>query len=390
MRKQKLILIISTVLIILTASFTIVLATDDEQDIKAAGAKIRIISENATNIYAAGARVTIEGKAKQDIWVAGALLDIDIETAGDLHAAGSRISVKGKVAGKARLAGADLKIDAEIGEILNAAAASIEISENAKLPANTSLAGALIEFHGAAKDNLSLYADEVVFSGQASGTVTIEGRNVQLDDTARIEGNLIIRSSEEAVISPNAIVVGEFTQTGLEDSEFFKEHDDKFDGRGFFLILSTSIFLLGLILVIFARSFVEQGITTLRAQPGRSILLGLAVFFGIPLFVIASMFTILGIPIGVATLLLLPFLFILGFTTTTLGVSDWLLNRHNQPKKTGQRLLLLAAGVVLLVIIGFIPFLGGLLLSLALLFGLGVIAVTIGHVLNGKVLAAQM
>ncbi len=377
-------------LIILTASFTIVLATDDEQDIKAAGAKIRIISENATNIYAAGARVTIEGKAKQDIWVAGALLDIDIETAGDLHAAGSRISVKGKVAGKARLAGADLKIDAEIGEILNAAAASIEISENAKLPANTSLAGALIEFHGAAKDNLSLYADEVVFSGQASGTVTIEGRNVQLDDTARIKGNLIIRSSEEAVISPNAIVVGEFTQTGLEDSEFFKEHDDKFDGRGFFLILSTSIFLLGLILVIFARSFVEQGITTLRAQPGRSILLGLAVFFGIPLFVIASMFTILGIPIGVATLLLLPFLFILGFTTTTLGVSDWLLNRHNQPKKTGQRLLLLAAGVVLLVIIGFIPFLGGLLLSLALLFGLGVIAVTIGHVLNGKVLAAQM
>ncbi|MDH3609924.1 MAG: hypothetical protein OEQ24_11885, partial [Gammaproteobacteria bacterium] len=211
MRKQKLILIISTVLIILTASFTIVLATDDEQDIKAAGAKIRIISENATNIYAAGARVTIEGKAKQDIWVAGALLDIDIETAGDLHAAGSQISVKGKVAGKARLAGADLKIDAEIGEILNAAAASIEISENAKLPANTSLAGALIEFHGATKDNLSLYADEVVFSGQASGTVTIEGRNVQLDDTARIEGNLIIRSSEEAVISPNATVVGEFT-----------------------------------------------------------------------------------------------------------------------------------------------------------------------------------
>lgn len=390
MRKRKLILIISTMLILLTASFTIVLATDDEQDIKAAGAKIRIISENATNIYAAGAKVTIEGKAKQDIWTAGALLDIDIETAGDLHAAGSRISVKGKVAGKARLAGADLKIDAEIGDILNAAAASIEISENAKLPANTSLAGALIEFHGAANDNLSLYADEVVFSGQALGAVTIEGRNVQLDDTARIEGNLIIRSSEEAVISPNATVVGEFTQTGLEDSEFFKEHDAESDGRGFFLILSTSIFLLGLILVVFARSFVEQGITTLRAKPGRSIVLGLAVFFGIPLFVIASMFTILGIPIGVATLLLLPFLFILSFTTTTLGVSDWLLNRNNKPKKTGQRLILLAAGVALLVIIGFIPFLGGLLIFLALLFGLGAIAVTIGQVLNGKVLAAPM
>ena len=80
-----------------------------------------------------------------------------------------------------------------------------------------------------------------------------------------------------------------------------------------------------------------------------------------------------------ATLLLLPFLLILCFTTTTLSVSDWLLNRNNESKKTGQRLLLLAAGVVIFAIVGFIPFLGGLLIFLALLFGLGAAAVTIGQ-----------
>lgn len=384
MRRRKLILFISTILIMLTGAFSILLALDTEQDIRAAGAKIKIISEDATNIYAAGARVTIEGKAKQDIWAAGALVDIDIETDGDLHAAGSQVSVKGKIAGKARIAGANLKIDAEIGEVLNAAAASIEISENAKLPLGSSLAAALIEFRGVANDNLSLYADEVVFSGQASGSVTIEGRKVQLDETAHIEGSLTIRSSEEAVISPKATVVGKLTQTGLEDSEFFKGHEDDSDGRGFFLLLSTSVFLLGLILVIFARGFVEQGITLLRIQPGRSILWGLVVFFGIPIFAIVTMVTIIGIPIGVATLLLLPFLLILGFTTTALGISDWILNRKSESKKTGQRLLLLAAGVVLFIIVGFIPFIGGLLVLLALLFGLGASAVTIGRRLSGK------
>lgn len=384
MRRRKLILFISTILIMLTGAFSILLALDTEQDIRAAGAKIKIISEDATNIYAAGARVTIEGKAKQDIWAAGALVDIDIETDGDLHAAGSQVSVKGKIAGKARIAGANLKIDAEIGEVLNAAAASIEVSENAKLPLGSSLAAALIEFRGVANDNLSLYADEVVFSGQASGSVTIEGRKVQLDETAHIEGSLTIRSSEEAVISPKATVVGKLTQTGLEDSEFFKGHEDDSDGRGFFLLLSTSVFLLGLILVIFARGFVEQGITLLRIQPGRSILWGLVVFFGIPIFAIVTMVTIIGIPIGVATLLLLPFLLILGFTTTALGISDWILNRKSESKKTGQRLLLLAAGVVLFIIVGFIPFIGGLLVLLALLFGLGASAVTIGRRLSGK------
>lgn len=390
MRRRKLILFISTILIMLTGAFSSLLALDDEHDIKATGAKIRIMSEDATNIYAAGARITIEGKAKQDIWAAGALVNIDTETDGDLYAAGSRVSVKGKITGKARLAGADLKIDAEIGEALNAAAASIEISGDAKLPADSSLAAALIEFRGTAKDNLSLYADEVVFSGHAAGSVTIEGRHVQLDETARIEGSLTIRSSEEAIISPNATVVGKLTQTGLEDSEFFKEHEDDSDGRGFFLLLSASVFLLGLILVIFARGFVEQGITMLRTQPGRSILWGLVVFFGIPIFVIVTMVTIIGIPIAVATLLLLPFLLILGFTTTTLGVSDWILNRNSESKKTGQRLLLLAVGVVLLVIIGFVPFLGGLLILLALLFGLGAAAVTLGRRLSGNSIEAVL
>lgn len=384
MCKRKSVLIISTALIIFAMSFISASAVDDEADIKAAGAKIKIISENATNIYAAGARVTIEGKAKKNVWAAGALLDIDIETDGDLHAAGSRISIKGKVNGKTRLAGANLIIDAEIGEILNAAGASIEISENAKLPADTTIAGALIEFHGIAKDNLGLYADEVAFSGQALGTVTIEGRNVHINDTARIEGDLVIRSSEKAVLSPNATVTGKVTQTDLEDSEYFKEHENEPSARKFILLLASSIFILGLIQIFLARGFVEQGITTLRRQPVRSILLGLAMFFGIPIFAIAVIVTIIGVPIGVATLLAFPFLLILALTTATLGVSNWLLNRKNESKNTGQRIVLLFAGAVLLIIVGFIPFIGGLLIFLAILLGLGATAVTISRRLNGK------
>ena len=83
-----------------------------------------------------------------------------------------------------------------------------------------------------------------------------------------------------------------------------------------------------------------------------------------------------------ATLLLLPFLLILSFTTATLGVSDWLLNRKSEFKKTGQRLLLLAAGVIILVIVGFVPFLGGALIILAMILGLGSAAVTLGSRLS--------
>ena len=383
MHSTKLVFFVSISLILLNGLFISVLASDSEQDIKSARANVSIIAEDVNNIYAAGARVSIEGKVKENIWVAGALVDVDTEIDGDLYAAGSKVSVKGIVTGKARVAGADLNIDAEIIEVLNAAAASIEVSDNTKLPSNSSLAAALIEFDGTAEDNLSLYADEVVFTGQASGSVTIEARNVNLDETARIEGDLTIRSSEKAVISPNATIVGKLTQTSLEDSEFFKAHEDNSDDLGFFFLLATSVFLLGLILVIFARGFVEQGITMLRTQPGKSILWGLVVFFSIPIFVLITMVTIVGIPIGVAALLLLPFLLILGFTMATLGVSDWILNRKSESKQTSQRLLFLAAGVIILVIVGFLPFVGGLLILLAMLLGLGAAAVTLGSHLSG-------
>lgn len=375
MHRDKLIVFISTVLITVMVILPTVLANYQKNDIKTAGARINIITEDATNIYAAGARVDIEGKVKQNIWAAGALINIDTETNGNLHAAGSRLNIKGKVNGKARLAGADIKLDALVGGGLKAAAASINISEEAKLSSETSLTAAMIEFNGTAKDNIRLYADEVTFSGKASGSVTIEGRDIQIDDTAQIDGDLIIRSSKEVVISPNTRIIGEITKTGLEDS----------NGRGgFFLILSTSIFLLGLILIFFLRDFVEQEIKTLRTQPGRSLLWGLAVFFGIPLFFVIAMITIIGIPIGVATLLLLPFLLILSFTTATLGVSDWLFNRNNATKKTGQRILLLIGGVILFIIIGFLPFLGGLLIFLAMLFGLGASSATIGRYISAK------
>ena len=385
MLKQKLKVFMSISIILLYGPS--VVAEDTGKDLKAAGANIRIMTEDVDSIYAAGAQVTIEGRADKNIWVAGALVDVDAEAKGDLYAAGSQVNVNGIISGKARIAGADVKIDAEIKEALTAAAASIEVSKNAKLPSQTSLAAALIEFNGVANDDLSLYADEVYFKGQTSGSVTIEGRLVQLDESAIIEGNLIIRSSEDAVISPHAKIKGEMTQLDSKDLETFKDRDD-ISGGGGILLLATSIFILGLILLIFTRGFVEQGITTLRTQPGHSILWGFIVFFGVPTFVIIAMVTVIGIPIGVAALLLLPFLLILGLTSASLGLSDWILNKGKQSKNTSQRLLLLAAGVIIFVLMGFIPIVGGLIIWFAMLLGLGAASITLGIRLSKSVTAA--
>jgi cytoskeletal protein CcmA (bactofilin family) len=384
MSSRKLIFFSSIILLKFAVICSLVLATDEEQDIKAAGAKIKVISENANNIYVAGAKVSIEGNSNEDVWAAGAIVKININAKGDLHAAGAQLNLKGKIHGSARLAAADIKLDAEIQESFKAAAASIEIFENAKLNDKSYLAAALIDFRGTSEDDLKLIADEVVFSGQAYDSVVIEGRSVRLNDNARIEGDLIIHSKEKVFIPANASITGKVTQIGLEDAEFLNRTKDDKNGRGFFILLSTSIFLLGLIIVLFTSNFTERVISTLRSKPGLSIFWGLVVFIGIPIFVFIAIITIIGIPIGIATLLLLPFLLILSFTTTAFGISDLLLNKNGEHKNKGQRLLLLAFGVILFVVIGFVPILGGFLIFLALLLGLGAASATIGDYLSNK------
>jgi hypothetical protein len=162
------------------------------------------------------------------------------------------------------------------------------------------------------------------------------------------------------------------------DLDAMEGDKDVFAGFAGTLFFAVSTFLFGLILLVFTPGSVEQGISVLRSRPGKSLFWGLAVFFGVPIFAVLLMVTIVGIPIGVATLLTLPLLLLLGFTTGVLGLSDWVLNRSGEGKRTGQRLLLLAAGVVIYAALSFVPFVETLFFVLVLLIGLGAAVVTIG------------
>ena len=374
MRSHKRVSLLVTVLGIV--AWSVPLAAQ-EDDINLAGARVDIAADDASSIHAAGALVTIRGKASQDIMAAGARVDIDAEAGGDLNAVGSRLSVEGEIMGEAWLAGAELKIGAVTGSALKAVGAWIEIVEGARLGPDSSLAAALVEFRGLAGDNLRLEGDEVVFSGLASGSVAIDGGKVRITEEAKIDGHLTVRSREVADISPAATIAGDVTPIVSKDSDSDGEQEESSIGLGSALIFGGSTFLLGLVLVFFTRGSVEETIATLRYQPGRSILWGLAVFVGVPVAAVVAIVTVVGIPMGVVALLAFPFLLLLGVTATVLGVSDWILNRSAEPKDTGERLLIFVGGVAIFAIISLVPVLGALSVMMAVLFGLGATSVTV-------------
>ena len=129
--------------------------------------------------------------------------------------------------------------------------------------------------------------------------------------------------------------------------------------------------VLGIILLIAARPFVERGIDAIRSAPVRSALVGLGVLILVPLVASLIMVTIVGIPIGLLILLAFPLAISIGLVLAAFGLADRILNRDRAERSGGSRFVALLVGVVILAVVGLIPILGFVVGIIALLVGLG-------------------
>ena len=386
MQTHKSFITIALILLISALLFTTSLA-DTSGNISRTGARVNITAEDADKVSAAGAWVIVNGNIKQDMWLAGAAVEVDAQVSGDLYAAGAKINVTGKVYGSAHLAGAEIMIDAIVDKKLEAVGALITFSETSAVGDNSSAVAAAIEFDGTAKGYIELYADDVIFNGQGDESVFIQGRNVHIADNVAINGDLYINSVETPIISDYASISGSVKHKIFTEEEYARVQDVEdtlFSDFGGKVIIGISAFLLGLLLIVFNRNTTDQMTGLLRAHPGHSILWGLAIFFGLPLIVFFCLVSVVGIPIGITSLLVIPFLILLGFTAAILSLSDYLLIKSGQPKETKQRLGFLLLSILIYYAVRLIPVLGAIVVFVAMLFGLGASVVTIGRKLKAN------
>jgi hypothetical protein len=91
----------------------------------------------------------------------------------------------------------------------------------------------------------------------------------------------------------------------------------------------------------------------------------------VPLIAVVLMVTVIGIPVGLLTLLAFPLLLLVAWVIAAFAAADWLFNRGRTERSLGGRLLLLLAGLVMVTLIGIVPVLGVFVWLLVMLAGLG-------------------
>jgi hypothetical protein len=223
--------------------------------------------------------------------------------------------------------------------------------------------------HGNAVIRGTVKGDVIVFDGDATIRGTVKGDVVTFNGTAtlgrraRVGGDLLY-VDKKPVVAPGAKLDGKT-----------KRFDGKFKSTGvgiaigFWVAVTLSLLVLGLLLLLLAPRAADAIAKTAKTRRGASIGVGILAFILLPVLGLLACVTILGLPFGIGLLLLLFPLYGIAYVTTAFVVGRLILK--------GGRIPAFLVGLLILRLLALIPFAGGLIGLLAMIFGLGVLFMTL-------------
>ena len=230
--------------------------------------------------------------------------------------------------------------------------------------------GDVVIFNGPATIDGTVRGDVLVFNGnlEISGTVTGDvtsfNGDVTLAEGARVGGDLVTQSRPD--IASGTTVEGDRRRV---NTDFVLGRIGWISRFAVWIAISVSTLVLGLLLVAFAPRAAEAAAVAAVRGVGRSIIWGLLLFFGIPIVSVIALVTLVGIPFGLGMLLALALIYTLGYTASSLALGRALLKLPTSP------FLAFLAGWGIVRVVSLIPFLGGLVAFVAVVYGLGILAV---------------
>lgn len=289
------------------------------------------------DLMIAGSQVKITSNINGDLYVAGGQVDISGVVSGNLIVAGGEITLSGKVLKNLITAGGQIKVDttAEVNGYLLAGAGTIDLlgkSGPAKVGAGTLTLG-----------------EKAVINGNLEADVT----KSNISSTSKILGEKKIQIHEVKEVDKKSTLAPKFAY---------------FNSTKEVISFLSKVVLLFILVKLFGQKIIE---TSTKKSFWSNLGLGLTILIVTPFLSLMLLLTIIGIPLS--GIIFSIYLIALSLTkvVTSIILGNYLFQKSYLKSKNQYLLSFLA--LLLLTLIGFIPFVGDLVKLFILLFGLGAI-----------------
>jgi len=320
-------------------------------------------------LLAVGNIVRIDGVVDGDLLAFGATVEVRGTVKGDLVSFAQRTVVSGTVEGSIYDFSKSLDLDGQLDHSLYGLVQSLRVDNRGRVREGIVVGAGEASLEGEVKRSVTMFAGNADVSGSIGRELTMSGDNLTLTDAARIGGNLSARVHRltNVHIADGATIGGKRDiQVPVRKSRFTRP-------RFYFhqaLWVAAAMLVGWLGLVLFPGFF--QASTQAVDFGLRSLGLGVGILAGMPIAIVVAAITLVGIPVS----LMLLAVYLAAIYLAKIWVGAFLGRMLLKPAGTTKSdwLLGLLVGLSVLTVVGFIPYLGGLVHLVVVCLGLGALA----------------
>ena len=325
--------------------------------------------EVKTDLIVAADRVVIDGDVDGDLITWSRSVTVNGHVKGDVISWAQSVNVNGMVDGNVRTFCQSLAITGNVTRNVMTWSGDVNLDRKAKVGGTATLGAGDAQLDGHIGGDLLAFLASMDIDGSIGGNARIRAGHLAIGSGAEIAGTTNYEGSNPALVAQGA---------KLGSPIVFVQHQrgpDRTSPRYYWhqVLMWGASFIFGMALLLLAPGFFYDVANACKRVAPTS---GLGVLFllATPIAAILICFTVVGIPVGIAAVLL----YIIAIYSAQVFVGTWLGEKIlGAAVGIAPTLGRLALGLAIIRAVRIIPYLGALLGSIVVVWGLGALVLTL-------------
>ena len=338
--------------------------------------------EVKTDLFVAADRTQINGDVDGDLVVFSHSVTVNGHVTGDILGFAAELTVNGPVDGNIRAFSQMIVITSNIGKNVMVFGSEMNLRDTANVGGTITLFTGDTALNGHVAGDLLGFGGNFDINGVLGHDAAVQADTLSIGSSAEIKGRTKFEGKREAEVSPSA-KLGSPVEFTLKKRSPEKNY---LSARFYWhqTLLWGASFVFGLVILLLAPGFFFAAERACN-KAAQSIGLGLLLLFVTPIVAIIVCITIVGLGVGISTLLL----YVIAIYSAQIYVGSWLGEKIlGEGVGVGPALGRLALGLLILRAVHLLPYIGGWIIFVVLVWGLGAMALALHRYMRPQLATA--
>jgi cytoskeletal protein CcmA (bactofilin family) len=322
------------------------------------------------DLFISGGTLRVEGTVDGDVFAFGQQVNVTGHITGDLICFSQSARVSGTVDGNVRSFTNNITISGSVERSVTAFNEVFSLDSNGKIGRNLTMVSQTVTLDGKIGRDFLGFFQQATLSGLVGGSLAGKGNSLTITGSAEVDGKSTFEGEKPAVVASAAKLATPVEYKKMEHKPGHERDTSYYVWR---LIWTAAFVLFGLVLFSLMPRFAFE--TADAAENlGASFGLGVLVLPGVLIAAIIACVTVIGLWVGISTLLMWFIALLSAEIVVGAIVGRWIMGRATEFWPMVGRM---AVGIVVVRIITTLPWVGGWARLAVLLWGLGAISLAL-------------